>query len=303
MLLKPDCIPCILQMTVSALRKLPLGEDEVQELYIEILKIPSLRGQVWDVTSEEVIEYVMEKITNATGDTNPFYSEKLKQNQRILALYPSLKKWVDEDSDPLYVAVNLATIGNAIDFMMSDDTEDTERLIKERLKASVSKENYKEFKEQLNAAKLLLYIGDNAGEIVFDKLLIETIKKHYNPEVTFVVRSVPTLNDATLKEAKFVGLDEVAVVVENGIDGPLPGTFLRRCSKEMRELFDKADLVISKGGGNFDTLDEQKKDLKKDITFMLLSKCYPYHTHFDVPIDEPILENFFVSAERDRSIE
>ena len=177
--------------------------------------------------------------------------------------------------------------------MMSEDEAENEELLKDRMKSSVSKENYREFEAKLKPCRHVLYLGDNAGEIVFDKLLIQTIKKLNHVEVIFAVRSLPTLNDATRKEAKFVGLDEVSTVVENGIDGPLPGTILRRCSREMRTLFDRADLVISKGGGNFDTLDEEKENLKKNITFMLLSKCYPYYSHFGVPLDEPILVNYF----------
>ena len=122
-------------------------------------------------------------------------------------------------------------------------------------------------------------------------------------EVVLVVRSTPTLNDATMRESQFVGINEVATVIENGIHGPLPGTILRRCSKEVRELFDRADLIISKGGGNFDTLDEERKHLKNNFTFIFLSKCYPYYRYFDVPLLQPILANSFASGKPDYSIE
>jgi uncharacterized protein with ATP-grasp and redox domains len=128
---------------------------------------------------------------------------------------------------------------------------------------------------------------------VFDKLLIKTIRKMCNPEIAFVVRSVPTLNDATLDEARAVGMDKVATLVENGIDGPLPGTILKRCSNEVIDLVSRADLIISKGGGNFDTLEEEKGDLKGKITFMLLSKCDPYYRYFGVELHQPVLANFF----------
>jgi uncharacterized protein with ATP-grasp and redox domains len=108
-----------------------------------------------------------------------------------------------------------------------------------------------------------------------------------------VVKSVPVLNDATLKEAHFVGMDKVTTVLENGVDSPLPGTILKRCSSEVRELVERADLIISKGGANFDTLDEERKRLHMNITFMLLSKCYPYNQHFGVELSQPIMANFF----------
>ena len=108
-----------------------------------------------------------------------------------------------------------------------------------------------------------------------------------------MVRSVPTLNDATLKEAKSVGLDKIANVIENGIDGPLPGTLLRRCSSQVQDLVRRSDLIISKGGGNFDTLDEQRKHLNQNISFLLLSKCEPYYHHFGIKLYQPILANFY----------
>ena len=108
-----------------------------------------------------------------------------------------------------------------------------------------------------------------------------------------MVRSIPTLNDATLEETRAVGMDKIVNVIENGVDGPLPGTILSRCSKEVIEMVDRSDLIISKGGGNFDTLDEEKEQLKKKITFLLLSKCEPYYKHFGVNLYEPIMLNYY----------
>jgi hypothetical protein len=108
-----------------------------------------------------------------------------------------------------------------------------------------------------------------------------------------VVRSVPTLNDATLKEAKSIGMDKIVKVIENGIDGPLPGTMLSRCSKEVNDFVRQSDLIISKGGGNFDTLDEDRKHLSKKISFLLLSKCDPHFKNFGVNLYQPIIANFY----------
>lgn len=138
-----------------------------------------------------------------------------------------------------------------------------------------------------------MYFGDNAGEVVFDKLLIETIKELHSVEIVFVVRSVPTLNDATLTEARSIGIDNIAQLIENGIDGPLPGTLLARCSNEVQDVVNRSDLIISKGGGNFDTLDEERKHLNKNISFLLLSKCEPYYRHFGVQIYQPIIANYY----------
>jgi uncharacterized protein with ATP-grasp and redox domains len=115
----------------------------------------------------------------------------------------------------------------------------------------------------------------------------------YQLEIVFVVRSVPTLNDATLVEAKSIGMDKIVKVIENGIDGPLPGTVLSRCSHEVNDFLSRSDLIISKGGGNFDTLDEERKHLQKKISFLLLSKCDPHFKNFGVNLYQPILANFF----------
>ena len=291
MLIKPDCIPCILRMSVSAMRRLSLDEDVIKELLVEILNIPSLKGQSWSVTSAEVIEIIMRSIMNATGNLDPFHSEKLQQNKMVGEIYPYLKGLIEGSPDPLYMAVKLAILGNSIDLMMVDSGQKIEDWIAERLQAPLSKKSYAEFEAKLMTSKLLLYFGDNAGEIVFDKLLIKTIKKTYDIEIFFVVRSFPTLNDATLNETSSVGMDEVVTLIENGIDGPLPGTILSRCSDRVNELVNKSDLLISKGGGNFDTLEEETDRLKNKIIFMLLSKCHPYFEYFGVPLYQPILAN------------
>lgn len=171
-------------------------------------------------------------------------------------------------------------------------SEDTGGILEHSLNTSLDPDAFAVFKRKLEKSRTVLFFGDNAGEIVLDRLLIETLSSFFNLETHYVVRGIPVLNDATIREAKAAGLDSVTRVIENGIDGPLPGTVLRRCSTQVRDLVAKSDLIISKGGGNFDTLHEERGHLK-NITFMLLSKCRPYHTMFDTPLYQPVLTNFF----------
>ena len=293
MLLEADCVPCILRMSVAALRQLPLDENTIRELTAEILEIPSLRGLDWNTTSAEVIEDVWRKIVKKTGSSDPFRLVKSNQNKKIMDLYPVLQQMINESVDPLYMAVKLAILGNSLDLMVADSAETFENSIKDRVDAPLPVEIYSAFEQQLRASKHLVYFGDNAGEVVFDKLLIETIKELHSVEIVFVVRSVPTLNDATLTEARSIGIDNIAQLIENGIDGPLPGTLLARCSNEVQDVVNRSDLIISKGGGNFDTLDEERKHLNKNISFLLLSKCEPYYRHFGVQIYQPIIANYY----------
>jgi uncharacterized protein with ATP-grasp and redox domains len=280
-------------MTISSLRKLPLDEKSIKALYSSILDCPALRGLKWDITSPEVVEDGWRKIVRAMGTPDPFALEKSNQNSQILGLYPGLKKMVNEDSEPLHAAVKLAILGNSLDFMVTDKSLNIESTIKDRMNVPLSKKSYSTFKQQLQASNRIIYFGDNSGEIVLDKLFIETIKSLYQPEIVYVVRSMATLNDATLAEAKSVGMDNIVKVIENGIDGPLPGTILSRCSNEVNEILHRSDLIISKGGGNYDTLDEERKRLKKKISFLLLSKCDPHFKSFSVDLYHPVLANFY----------
>ncbi len=294
MLIKPDCISCILKMANTAIRKLTDDEVVIKDLTVQILTIPSLRGLQWDLSSPEVIELVMEKIITAFKTPDPFRALKLEQNRTGQSLYPTLKKLVQEADDPLQAAVKMAIMGNAIDLMVSDHSLDVEKTLVQGLQRPWPEKPFAAFKKKLGQTRSLIYLGDNSGEIVFDKLLLEIIRETYHPKVVFVVRSAPALNDATQSEAEMVGLDQVAAIMPNGLKAPVPGTILSRCSKELRELIREADLVISKGGGNFDTL-EGEKDLGADISFMLLSKCIPYCQYFQTGMFQPILANFFAS--------
>jgi len=292
MLIKPDCIPCVLNMSISVLRRLPLDEEKIKALYTEILEIPSLQGRFWETTSVHVIEMVMEKIHRAMNDADPFAAEKERQNAVVMELYPRLRSWVEKSTNPLYTAAKLAILGNAIDFMVPQNVADIENTIREKLDFPLDPKECEKLEENLRRSKRILYFADNCGEIVLDKLFMETVKGLFDIEFVLVVKSVPAMNDVTLKEARAVGMEHLAEVIENGIQAPVPGTILSRCSEALKQEIGKADLFISKGGGNFDTLDEEKEHLPKPIIFMLLSKCHPYFKTFGVEVNRPILYNY-----------
>jgi uncharacterized protein with ATP-grasp and redox domains len=289
MLLKPDCIPCILNMSLNYLRKLSIPEEQLNDIYVDILKLKPLRGEIWDMTSPEVIEPIMKKMMTAVDNNDPFSAEKEKQNQKMLTLYPELQRMVKTAEHPLRTAAHLAGLGNAIDVMMEGGAADIQKIIKEQLAYPLPKNAFEMLEKRITNSNCILYFGDNAGEIVLDRLFIETVKEQHDTDIIFVVRSMPTLNDATLKDAEQIGMVNLVRVIENGIDGPVPGTLLHRCSKDVNNLFQKTDLIISKGGGNFDTLDELPKKRKSNISYLLLSKCRPYQEHFGVGLHQPIL--------------
>jgi len=280
-------------MCLGFIRKTGMGDSDAFELFKDILKIPVLKGQDWTVTSPDVIEKVMHITYDLLGDEDPLRKEKTGLNGYMLDQYDLLQSMVHKARDPLEIAVKTAILGNAIDIMVSNDFSRLQTTVREKIEQPLHEKSFLQLKKQLEETRRLIYFGDNAGEIVLDKLLISTLGELYNLEITFVVRSMPTLNDVTLTDVRDVKMDEVAQVLGNGIDGPFPGTRVSRCSPEVQDLFRHADLVISKGGGNFDSLDEDKDLYGRKISFLFLSKCYLYEQLFHTPLEAPILSNYY----------
>jgi uncharacterized protein with ATP-grasp and redox domains len=121
--------------------------------------------------------------------------------------------------------------------------------------------------------------------------LIEVLLEMYRIEITFITRTLPILNDATLQDALSMGIGNVVKVMENGLPEPIPGTYLKRIDSESKTLIERSDLVISKGGGNYDSLTEEK-GLKGKVTFLFLAKCYPYCNIHHVTLNAPVIYNF-----------
>jgi uncharacterized protein with ATP-grasp and redox domains len=280
-------------MALSAMHRVVREKNESKEIFKKILAIPSLRGNQWTITSAEIVEDVFKIITRETGRKDPFKVEKQRQNSKMMEIYPALEKKVADSEIPLLAAVKLAIVGNAIDAMISENSAIMIDEINTRLEGmSLDQNAFDSFVSILRPCRRLLYLGDNAGEIVTDKLLIQTIKSQIDLEVFYTVRSQPALNDATLNDAAAVGMNEIAHVIENGITGPLPGTIVSRCSGEFQSLLRKCDLIISKGGGNYETLSEATT-LNKQVVYLLLSKCPVYQRHFGISIGQPIFVSVF----------
>jgi damage-control phosphatase, subfamily I len=199
-----------------------------------------------------------------SGIEDPFSEEKFNCNQKALELYPKLKKDILESKKPFDMALRLAIAGNIMDYGANHlfDIQETIRFV---LNSKFAIDHSHLLKQKIKQAKQILYLGDNAGELVFDKLFIETIMHN---DLTFAVKAGPVLNDATLNDAVFTGLDKVADIIHNGYDAP--STILEYCSSEFMEIFHAADLIISKGQGNLEGLIKQDDSR---IFFLLMAKC------------------------------
>ncbi len=198
--------------------------------------------------------------------SDDFYQkEKDFANHLLLNKYPQWQKLVADSQGPLYTAMKLAIIGNIIDYGAHSVPEDIEQYIHDKLSADVTLDHADRLFESIERANSILYLGDNAGEIVFDRLFIETMG-HRN--VTFAVRGRPIINDVTVKDAELVGMNNTCQVISNGYDAP--STLFKHCSPEFKRVFASADLIISKGQGNFEGLMDNHDPR---LYFLLTAKC------------------------------
>ncbi len=260
-----DCIPCYLRQALAAARASTDDEnlhrrvlDEVASMVIDFRM---------DITPPEIAQKVYRVVYSVTGNYDPYRETKHLSNQRVLELYPELKKRIDCSDDPLIAACKLAIAGNSIDLAPYVRQDNLEKTIESIMGSPLKLNDYGYFCQSLGKADTILYLADNAGEIVFDKLLIEELCRYDNKKVTVVVRESPIINDATVIDAREAGLYEIVDVVPSGSDAP--ATIIDQCSDEVRELFNTSDMIVSKGQGNYESL----SDVEANIYFLFQSKC------------------------------
>lgn len=259
-----DCIPCFVRQSLDVAQMVTEDPDLQEKIMRNALQL----GIELDFSDSPpaLAQKMHRMIREITGEKDPYSSLKKRFNQFALNLYPEMKNRIEESEDPLETAVRLAIAGNIIDFGVNSKLRDEEvhHSIKEALKAPIDRTELEKFHNRVEESSDILYLGDNAGEIVFDRLLIETID---HDKVTFAVKGSPIINDALMEDAEETGIVDVAGVIENGAD--VPGTILDYCDDEFVERFWKADLVIAKGQGNYETLSDEDRE----IFFLLKAKC------------------------------
>lgn len=274
-----DCIPCFVRQALSVARLISpdpaVHEKIIRELLswtrtIDMNQSPPAMGQ-----------RIHRRLREITGIEDPYRAAKDHQNRLAMALLPEMKAKVESASDPLIAAVHLAIAGNAIDMGPNGDLLDSNLLDSIRHALTVPLiGNKSEFLQDVRRAKNILYLTDNAGEIVFDGLLIEKLEP---ARVTMAVRGAPVLNDATIADAWTVGLQGMAEIMDNGSDAP--GTLLDDCSDRFKQQFVDADLIIAKGQGNFETL----SDDSRPIVFLFKAKCPVIAAHAQVPLGTHVM--------------
>lgn len=284
-----DCIPCFYKQALEAAR-IAGAEEKIQKQVLDELtkKVVNFPLSSPPPVMGKIIYDLVRKITQ---QKDPYKEIKRKSNELALRIYDKLKRKVTRASDRLLMAVELAIAGNIIDYgvgtiqMFSQrkgyfsrkgnflDIEKELRRILDEEKKTLKKEserifNYSRFKYAVKKAKTVLYLGDNAGEVVFDRILIEEIKRMYpDKRIIYAVRGGPIINDALIEDAYQCGIEKTAKVISCGAN--TPGVVLSLCSSEFLDIFEGADMVISKGQGNFEALSQQHRP----IFFLFMAKC------------------------------
>ena len=290
MLISADCIPCILNMGLTIAHQSGLDEVRTMSFMKSITDAKLFGGKHSHITSSHVIMDVWSRLIAVTQNKDPLRRVKREQNRAVMQFYPELRERIRQSSDPLAEAAGCAAMGNALDALKGEFTRPSGERLRLFSQWKVKAQAVRVFKERLRRARKILYFGDNCGEIVFDRLLVEAIREMYTADMLFVVRSLPVLNDATAAEARSIGLHKVVPVIENGSRVPLPGTSLKKVSPKVRALIREADLVIAKGGGNHDSMTEEPEFAGK-TTYLFQTKCRPYASLYRTRVGTPVLHN------------
>ena len=273
-----DCFPCFLRQSIIALR---LGtEDTALQEFILKSTLEVIRNTDAAKTPAHITTFIHRKIREMLNK-DPFKEIKSEYNRIALRMYPLLRNMIEKSPDPLWTSTRLSVAGNVIDFGIFTSV-DIEGTIRRAMNNAFAVDDYAVFKDALSQTDDIFYLTDNAGEIVFDRLLIETLI-HLGKRVTAVVKGSPVINDAVLEDAEESGLTEVCEVIDNGSEAV--GTILDWTSPLFQEAFKNAPFIISKGQGNFETL----IGTEKTIFFLFQSKCDVVSKELGLPTGSMLL--------------
>jgi uncharacterized protein with ATP-grasp and redox domains len=255
-----DCYPCFINQALKTSKIATSDQKKIHEILSEVGRY--LLQISFDATPPEISREIYGIISRKTGVEDPYRRIKEECTQQAISLYPRLEKRIDSSDDPLLTALRVSIAGNVMDFGANagfDLTEDIETILSQEFAI----DHYSEFSRALRKAKKILFLADNAGETVFDRPLVERLKR----PVVYAVREKPIINDAVYEDALQAGMGDVAEIISSGSDAA--GTPLNLCSQEFLNVYCASDLILSKGQGNYECLSEEKRPL----FFLLKAKC------------------------------
>lgn len=275
MKLNPFCMCCALNKQEQKIRHYPDMEKKTE--YMK--KVMALMANTEEKDCAPSLSVDIQKLYSSFWNCpmEDFTEIKKEFNQLMLNMEVSIEDKIRKSNDPLEKALLYARIGNYIDFaaLSNVDQSTVITLLDEKSSEVLDEKEYKNFLHDLSSAKKLVYLTDNCGEVVLDKMAVKILKEQYpNLDITVIVRGYPVVNDATMEDAEEIGLTDLVNVIGNGSN--VGGTWIPGISSESRELLYNADLIIAKGQGNFETLN----DCGLNIYYLFLCKCDLFQRRF-----------------------
>lgn len=275
MKLNPFCMCCALNKQEQKIRHYPDMEKKTE--YMK--KVMALMSNTEEKDCAPSLSVDIQKLYSSFWNCpmEDFTEIKKEFNQLMLNMEVSIEDKIRKSDDPLEKALLYARIGNYIDFaaLSNVDQSTVITLLDEKSSEALDEKEYKNFLHDLSSAKKLVYLTDNCGEVVLDKMAVKILKEQYpNLDITVIVRGYPVVNDATMEDAEEIGLTDLVNVIGNGSN--VGGTWIPGISSESRELLYNADLIIAKGQGNFETLN----DCGLNIYYLFLCKCDLFQRRF-----------------------
>ena len=274
-----DCIPSIINNYIKLIQNGSLSEEIKEKNLRQFLTF--LSDADYQQSPPVLGREIHRMIRKILKDKDPYSDIKQKYNRMILNMYSTFEDMIKKSNDPFITALKLAIAGNVIDYGCQHQLDIMETVNKV-LNSGFNKNDLNQLKNDLESADLVLYIGDNCGEIVFDKLFIRTIN---HPNIFFAVRGGAVINDVTIDDAEMVGINENAKVITTGDDAP--GIVWETSSDKFRTIFKQSDVVIAKGQGNLEGL----IDIKDNIYFLFVVKCNLIASRVGADVGEFIIKN------------
>ncbi len=260
-----DCVTCMLEQALRAARAAGAAYEDQERVLRTVMR--DLARADWGGTPIDIAMPVHRSVRRLLGVDDPFSAQKRKATAQALAALPRLRRAVEAAEDPVHLALRISAAGNIID-LGALERYDLDAALERALEVPFVVDDYAALRRELESARSMLLFADNAGEIVFDRLLLETVRSTWELDVAVCVKSGPFINDATRHDAVAAGLDQIGVLplleVSNGDDATAPAYG----SAEVRNWLHEHDVVIAKGQGNYEALSEEY-----GTYFVLMAKC------------------------------
>lgn len=274
-----DCLPCMLRQVLEATNMVTNDEDIHEKIMDEAIQVLANHRQY--SCAPELCAAMHQVVRKHTGEKDPYAKIKADDIRAALKIEPLIKDFVGigKGNEILMKALKASATGNIMDSAIYSSL-DIEACVMEEIQKPFAISHEEEFIKDITTAKTILMIADNAGEVLFDKLLAKYLSQDY--KVVYAVRGEPIINDTTIEDALKTGIQEYVEIISTGCG--MPGAVLKSCSSEFKEVFDAADVVISKGQGNFEALSEAKRS----IYFLLKAKCPQIAEALDVELGKHV---------------